>query len=64
MKKNLDHIRMLADVMNYLDRTYCCGSIVEWVRTSPEGAAYSIVRRLFIEVIEESSAAGSLLQAA
>ena len=50
--------------MNYLDRTYCRGSIVEWVRTSPEGAAYSIVRRLFIEVIEESSAAGSLLQAA
>lgn len=64
MERNLEHVRLLADVMNYLDRTYCRGSIVEWVRTSPEGAAYSVVRRLFIEVVEESSTAGSLLQAA
>lgn len=64
MERNLDHIRILADVMNYLDHTYCRGSIVEWVRTSPEGAAYSIVRRLFIEVVEESGAVSRLLQAA
>ena len=64
MQKGLDRVRILADAMNYLDHTYCHGSIVEWVRTSPEGAAYSIVRRLFIELVEESCAAGNLLQAA
>jgi hypothetical protein len=55
MNTNRERIRILADVMNYLDRAYCRDSIVDWVRTSPEGAAYSIVRRLFIELIEEAS---------
>jgi hypothetical protein len=64
MQQGLDRVRILADAMNYLDHAYCRGSIVDWVRTSPEGAAYSIVRRLFIEVVEESCAAGNLLQAA
>jgi hypothetical protein len=64
MQQGLDRVRILADVMNYLDHSYCRGSIVEWVRSTPEGAAYSIVRRLFIEVVEEASTAGKLLQAA
>lgn len=55
MERNLEQIRVLADVMNYLDRTYCQSSIVEWVQRSPEGMAYSMVRRLFIEVVEESA---------
>jgi hypothetical protein len=55
---------MLADVMSYLDRSYCNESVLDWVRTSPEGAAYSIVRRLFIEVVEESGATVNLLRAA
>ena len=59
-----ERIRLLADAMNYLDRAYCRESIVDWVRTSPEGAAYSIVRRLFIEVVEESGCTTNLLQAA
>jgi len=37
--------------MNYLDCSYCRESIVDWVRSSTEGRAYSIVRRLFIEVV-------------
>ena len=49
--------------MNYLDRSYCRESIVDCVRRSPEGTAYSIVRRLFIEVVEESNAATHLLHA-
>ena len=64
MAKALEQIRILADAMNYLDRSYCRESIVDWVRGSPEGGAYSIVRRLFIEVVEESNAATHLLQAA
>lgn len=65
MERNLEQIRLLADVMNYLDRTYCQSSILEWVQRSPEGMAYSMVRRLFIEVVEESSAsAGAMLRAA
>lgn len=64
MEKNLDQFRILADAMNYLDRSYCHGSIVDWVRSSPDGAAYSIVRLLFIELVEEASSAGQLLQAA
>jgi hypothetical protein len=64
MAKALEHIRILAGAMNYLDRSYCRGSIVDWVRSSPEGRAYSIVRRLFIEVVEESNGATHLLQAA
>ena len=55
MDTNRERIRILADVMTYLDRAYCQESIVDWVRTSPEGTAYSIVRRLFIELVEESS---------
>ena len=46
-------IRILADVMNYLEQEYCRESVVDWVRTSPVGAAFSIVRRLFIEVVDE-----------
>ncbi len=64
MDQRLEPVRMLADVMSYLDRAYCHAPILEWVRTSPEGAAYSIVRRLFIEVVEESGATTSLLRAA
>jgi hypothetical protein len=64
MQKALEHVRILADAMNYLDRSYCRESIVDWVRSSPEGTAYSIVRQLFIEVVEESNAATHLLQAA
>jgi hypothetical protein len=64
MAKALEHVRILADAMNYLDRSYCRESIVDWVRSSPEGRAYSIVRRLFIEVVEESNGAIHLLQAA
>lgn len=55
MKERLEGIRILADAMNYLDHTYCHGSIVDWIRKRPEGMAYSLVRRLFIEVVEESS---------
>jgi len=29
MERNLDEIRILADVMNYLDHTYCRSSIIE-----------------------------------
>ena len=64
MQNYLESVRMLADVMNYLDRVYCRGSIVDWVRSAPEGSAYSIVRRLFIEVVEESGNPGRRLQAA
>lgn len=64
MEQGLEPVRMLADVMSYLDRSYCNESILDWVRTSPEGAAYSIVRRLFIEVVEESGATVNLLRAA
>jgi hypothetical protein len=64
MAKALQHVRILADAMNYLDRFYCREAIVDWVRSSPEGTAYSIVRRLFIEVMEESNAATNLSQAA
>jgi hypothetical protein len=49
----MDALRILADAMNYLDRTYCRGSILEWVGTTPEGAAYVILRRLFTELLEE-----------
>ena len=48
MERGLEPVRILADVMSYLDRGYCQEPILDWVRTSPEGAAYSIVRRLFI----------------
>jgi hypothetical protein len=64
MARALEHVRILADAMNYLDRSYCRESIVDWVRSSPEGRAYSIMRRLFIEVVEESNGAIHLLQAA
>ena len=64
MEQKLEPVRMLADVMNYLDHAYCQEPILEWVRTSPEGAAYSIVRRLFVEVVEESGAITNLLRAA
>ncbi|HET7442727.1 MAG TPA: hypothetical protein VFJ47_15605 [Terriglobales bacterium] len=64
MEKALEHVRILADAMNYLDYFYCREPIVDWVRSSPEGTAYSIVRRLFIEVVEESSTAAHVLQAA
>ncbi|HTM89800.1 MAG TPA: hypothetical protein VL155_16470 [Terriglobales bacterium] len=64
MERTLEPIRVLADVMNYLDRAYCRGSIVEWVRTAPEGAAYSIVRQIFVQVVEESGRTSHLLQAA
>jgi hypothetical protein len=63
MAKAVEHVRILADAMNYLDRCYCRESLVDWVRSSPEGRAYSIVRRLFIEVVE-SNAASQLLRAA
>jgi hypothetical protein len=46
MEKPLESIRILADTMNYLDRAYCRGSIVDWVRSAPEGAAYSIAGKL------------------
>jgi hypothetical protein len=62
MEQGLEPVRILADAMSYLDRAYCHESILDWVRSSPEGAAYSIVRRLFIEVVEESRA--NLLRAA
>ncbi len=64
MAKALEHLRILADAMNYLDRCYCRESLVDWVRSSPEGRAYSIVRRLFNEVVEESNAASQLLRVA
>ena len=64
MDGSLDPICILADAMNYLDRTYCQGAILERVRTAPEGAAYSIVRRRFVQMVEESGKAGNLLQAA
>jgi hypothetical protein len=64
MEHGLEPVRMLADAMSYLDRGYCHEPILEWVRTSPEGAAYSIVRRLFIEAVEESGATTNLLRAA
>ena len=48
----MEQIRILADVMNYLEQEYCRESRVDWVRTSPVGAAYSIVRDLFIEVVD------------
>jgi hypothetical protein len=64
MEHGLEPVRMLADAMSYLDRGYCQEPILEWVRTSPEGAAYSIVRRLFIEVVEESGTTTNLLRAA
>jgi hypothetical protein len=55
MERQLEQIRILADVMNYLDRTYCRKSVLEWIQRSPEGMAYSLVRRLFIELVEESA---------
>ncbi|HKW25040.1 MAG TPA: hypothetical protein VJN48_04610 [Terriglobales bacterium] len=64
MEHGLEPVRMLADAMSYLDRGYCQEPILEWVRTSPEGAAYSIVRRLFIEVVEESGTTTNLLRVA
>jgi hypothetical protein len=64
MERGLEPVRILADVMSYLDRGYCQEPILDWVRTSPEGAAYSIVRSLFIEVVEESGSTTSLLRAA
>ncbi len=64
MARAVQHVRILADAMNYLTRSYCRESIVEWVCSSPEGRAYSIARRLFIEVVEESNADTHLLPAA
>jgi hypothetical protein len=64
MEQGLEPVRILADAMSYLDRAYCHEPILDWVRTSPEGAAYSIVRRLFIEVVEASGATTNLLRAA
>ncbi len=64
MTKALEHARILADAMNYLDHSYCSELIVDWVRSSPEGRAYSIVRRLFIEVVEESNSGTHLVRAA
>jgi hypothetical protein len=64
MAKALEHVRILADAMTYLDRSYCREAIVDWVGSSPEGRAYSIVRRLFIEVVEESDSATHLVRAA
>jgi hypothetical protein len=55
MEANLERFRILADAMTYLDRAYCRGSIIDWVRNSPEGAAYSIVRRVFIELVDEQN---------
>ena len=49
----MDALRILADAMNYLDHTYCRGSILEWIDSSPEGAAYLILRQLFTQVLEE-----------
>ena len=48
-----DALRILANAMNYLDHTYCRGSILEWIRSTPEGAAYLILRHLLTEVLEE-----------
>jgi hypothetical protein len=39
--------------MNYLDRTYCRGSTLEWIHNTPEGTAYLILRELFTQVLEE-----------
>ena len=64
MEQRLEPVRMLADAMSYLDRAYCHGPILDWVRRSPEGAAYSIVRGLFIDVVEESGYTSNLLRAA
>jgi hypothetical protein len=49
----MDALRILADAMNYLDRTYCRGSILEWIHSTPEGTAYLILRQLFTQVLEE-----------
>jgi hypothetical protein len=64
MQASLEPVRLLADTMNYLDHTYCRESILEWVRTAPEGAAYSIVRELLVQLVEESGKGATLLQAA
>ena len=64
MEQRLEPVRMLADAMSYLDRAYCHEPILDWVRRSPEGAAYSIVRGLFIDVVEESGFTSNLLRAA
>lgn len=64
MQANPEPVRLLADTMNYLDRTYCREPILDWVRSAPEGAAYSIVRELFVELVEESRKDSNLLQAA
>ena len=64
MAKALEPARVLADVMTYLDTFYSREPIVDWVRSSPEGTAYSIVRRLFIEVVEECEGPTPLLQTA
>lgn len=64
MEETMDQLRILADAMSYLDRAYCRGSILEWVRSTPEGAAYSIVRDTFISLVEEISVANHLPQAA
>jgi len=55
----MERFRILADIMNYLSREYCREPILDWVRSSAEGAAYSIVRQLFIEVVDEQSTYGS-----
>ena len=47
-----DALHILADAMNYLDRTYCRGSILVWIGSTPEGAAYAILRRLLTELSE------------
>lgn len=49
----MDALRILADAMNYLDRTYCRESILEWIGSTPEGAAYLVLRQLFTQVVEE-----------
>lgn len=49
----MNALRILVDAMNYLDRTYCRGSILEWIRDTPEVAAYMILRQLFKELVEE-----------
>ena len=51
----MNALRILSGTMNYLDRRYCRGSILEWIRSTPEGSAYVIVRRLFAELLEESN---------
>jgi hypothetical protein len=49
----MDALRILADAMNYLDRTYCRGSILEWTHSTPEKTAYLILRELFTQMLEE-----------